>query len=46
MAKIKAVDFYKAGSQDGCLCDRCGQYIRNIWKVQYADGTTVRFGID
>jgi hypothetical protein len=46
MAKIRRIDFYRTGKQDGCLCDRCGQYIQNIWKVEYADGITARFGID
>lgn len=46
MARIKKIDFYRVGAEDGCLCDRCGQYIRNIWVVQYADGITARFGID
>ena len=46
MARIKKIDFYKVGKQEGCLCDRCGQYIHNILTVQYDDGITARFGID
>lgn len=46
MAHIKKIDFSRVGAQEGCLCDRCGQYIRNIWTVQYTDGITARFGID
>lgn len=46
MAHIKKITFHTAGRQEGCVCDRCGQYIRNIWTVQYADGVTMRFGID
>lgn len=46
MARIKKINFYKVGKTEGCLCDRCGQYIRNIWDVQYVDGVTARFGID
>lgn len=46
MARIRKIDFYHVGKQEGCLCDRCGQYITNIWSVQYADGITARFGID
>lgn len=46
MARIKKVDFHKVGKQEGCLCDRCGQYIQNIWTVQYSDGITARFGVD
>lgn len=46
MARIKRIDFYHVGKQEGCLCDRCGQYITNVWTVQYTDGITARFGID
>lgn len=46
MAKIKKISFCRVGKQEGCICDRCGQYIRNIWTVQYTDGITARFGID
>lgn len=46
MARIRKIDFMRVGKQEGCLCDRCGQYIRNIWTVQYADGVTVKFGVD
>lgn len=46
MARIKRIDFYHVGKQEGCLCDKCGQYITNIWTVQYADGITARFGVD
>lgn len=46
MARIKRITFTKTGKQEGCLCDRCGQYITNIWTVSYADGIVVNFGID
>ena len=46
MARIKKIDFNHVGKQEGCLCDKCGQYIINVWTVQYADGITARFGID
>ena len=46
MARIKRVDFYHVGKQEGCLCDKCGQYITNVWSVQYADGITAKFGVD
>ena len=46
MARIKKINFYRVGDQEGCLCDRCGQYIKNIWSVQYADGVNAKFGID
>lgn len=46
MAHIKKIRFNRTGKEDGCLCDKCGQYIRNIWTVDYTDGVTLRFGID
>lgn len=46
MARIKKINFSHTGKNDGCLCDRCGQYITNIWTVEFADGIVVRFGID
>ena len=46
MARIKKIDYCRTGKQDGFLCDRCGQYITNIWTVQYMDGITGRFGVD
>lgn len=46
MAHIKEIRFDHVGKQEGCLCDKCGQYIINIWTVQYTDGITARFGID
>lgn len=46
MARITKIMFARVGKQEGCLCDRCGQYIRNIWTVNYADGVTMNFGID
>lgn len=46
MAKIRKINFNRVGKDEGCLCDKCGQYIRNIWTVQYSDGITANFGID
>lgn len=46
MARIKKIMFYKTGKSDGCICDRCGQYIMNVWAVDYADGVSAKFGID
>lgn len=46
MARIKRIEFYHVGKQEGCLCDKCGQYITNVWAVQYTDDITARFGID
>lgn len=46
MAQIKSIRFDKSGRNDGCTCDKCGQYIMNIWTVQYSDGVTLHYGID
>lgn len=46
MARIKKIMFSRVGNDEGCLCDRCGQYIKNIWTVDYADGVRANFGID
>lgn len=46
MAHVKRIGFAQVGEKQGCTCDRCGQYIRNIWSVQYAEGFTVHYGID
>lgn len=46
MAYIKKISFASVGKQEGCTCDKCGQYIRNIWTVDYQDGVRMNFGID
>lgn len=46
MAYIRKIRFDKVGKNEGCTCDRCGQYIRNIWTVTYHDGVSLHFGID
>lgn len=46
MASIKGINFYRVGKDQGCNCDRCGEYIRNIWNVEFTDGTRYNFGID
>ena len=46
MAYIKQIRFSSVGKQEGCTCDKCGQYIRNIWTVDYQDGIQMKFGID
>lgn len=46
MAQIKSMRFDKAGRNSGCVCDKCGQYIMNIWTVQYSDGVSLHYGID
>lgn len=46
MAYIKNIRFDRVGKNEGCQCDNCGQYIRNIWTVEYKDGNKLHFGID
>jgi hypothetical protein len=46
MAHIKKIHFNRVGQNEGCCCDKCGQYIRNIWTVEYTDGIKLNFGID
>lgn len=46
MAHIKRISFESVGKAEGCTCDRCGQYIRNIWTVEYKEGLTMHYGLD
>lgn len=46
MAHIKNISYEHTGRNNGCLCQRCGQYIVNIITVQYTDGTKINMGID
>ena len=46
MAYIKRISFAHVGRNEGCLCDRCGQYIQNIVTVDYADGVRINYGRD
>lgn len=46
MAHIKKISFSSVGKQEGCTCDRCGQYIKNIWTVEYEEGLRMNYGID
>lgn len=47
MAYIKKIRFdHTDDTNGGCTCDRCGQYIRNIYTVTYTDGVVMHFGID
>ena len=46
MSHIKKIRFQSVGKNEGCCCDRCGQYIRNIWTVEYTEGFKVNYGID
>lgn len=46
MAYIKEIRFAHVGRNEGCLCDRCGQYLQNIVTVEYTDGITINYGQD
>lgn len=46
MAHITKIDFMKTGRNEGCTCDKCGQYITNVWTVRYKGGVDVHFGMD
>lgn len=46
MAHIKRINFSHVGKNEGCLCDKCGQYIQNIVYVDYDDGARVNYGQD
>lgn len=46
MAHIKSVRFSNVGKKEGCTCDRCGQYITNIWTVTFTEGMILNYGID
>lgn len=46
MSRIKSISFSSVEKNEGCMCDRCGQYIRNIWTVKFDDGITMNYGID
>lgn len=45
-ARITKIEFNHVGRNEGCQCDRCGQYIINVWTVQFGNGQTINFGID
>ncbi len=46
MPYIKSVTFAHVGRNEGCLCDRCGQYIQNIITVHWTDGIEINYGQD
>lgn len=46
MATVTSIRFHREGKNSGCICDHCGQYIRNIWTVRYSNGKSLNFGID
>ena len=46
MARIKSINFSHTDRIHGCMCDRCGQWLQNIWTVEFSSGDTINFGID
>lgn len=46
MAIIKRINFSHVGRNEGCLCDRCGQYIQNIATVKYEGDLILNYGLD
>lgn len=46
MAHIKRIQFSEVPTKLGCTCDRCGQWIKNIWTVEYAEGFSIHYGLD
>lgn len=44
MPYIKQITFAHVGRNEGCLCDRCGQYIQNIVTVHWTDGIVINYG--
>lgn len=46
MASIKRISFAHTGKNEGCKCDKCGQWITNIWTVEWTDGLIQNYGID
>ena len=44
MAHIIKIMSDTVGKDEGCLCDRCGQYITNIITVRFAEGITMHYG--
>lgn len=46
MAQIKSISFNHVGRNEGCCCDKCGQYIVNVWHIEYANGEQYNLGID
>lgn len=44
MAHIRSFNYYTVGKQEGCLCDRCDQYITNICAVEFDNGYNAHIG--
>lgn len=41
---IKSVGNFQYGKNEGSTCDRCGAGIKNVFVVNYQDGTSSRYG--
>lgn len=47
MARIKRITFdHFPDKHDGCICDRCGQWLCNVVNVTFTDGVTMHYGQD
>lgn len=46
MAHIKSISFAHVGKKEGCLCEKCGQYITNIVTVHWTDGVNIDYGTE
>lgn len=46
MAYIKSISFMTTDREHGCRCDKCGQWIKNVWTVKFTDEVIMNFGID
>lgn len=46
MSRIKSMSFSSVSRNEGCTCDKCGQYIMNIWTVKFDDDLSLNYGID
>ena len=43
---IKKIQFEALGKSSTFCCDRCGQYIKNVWTVNFDGGLTMHLGCD
>lgn len=46
MAHIEKIHFASVDRNAGCTCDKCGQFIMNVWTVRFSTGDTFHYGID
>lgn len=46
MNTIKKISFESVPKTAGCCCDKCGQYLQNIYTVTYSNDISYHFGID